>query len=98
MLPKPVKPKQGCQMADFGTQNINLGKFFRVVKLKAFYILWPLGLFGIFCGHLLYFMVILYSFLPFWYIVPRKSGNPESKCSRACEGLKNVANKSLPHT
>jgi hypothetical protein len=29
-------------------------------------ILWP---FGIFCGHLV-------NFPPFWYFVPRKSGNP----------------------
>jgi hypothetical protein len=29
-------------------------------------ILWP---FGIFCGNLVYFS-------PFWYVVPKKSGNP----------------------
>jgi hypothetical protein len=30
------------------------------------YILWPFGIFG---GNLVYFS-------PFWYIVPKKSGNP----------------------
>jgi hypothetical protein len=37
---------------------------------------------GIFCGHLVYFMVIWYilwplsTFLPFWYVVPRKIWQP----------------------
>jgi hypothetical protein len=27
-------------------------------------------------GHLVYFVVIWYTFFPFWYVVPKKSGNP----------------------
>jgi hypothetical protein len=34
--------------------------------MAIWYILW---LFGIFCGH-------WYIISPFWYVVPRKSGNP----------------------
>jgi hypothetical protein len=36
------------------------------------YIYWPLG---IFYGHLEYFVLI---FPPFWYVVHKKSGNPDS--------------------
>jgi hypothetical protein len=60
---------QGCQMAYFQTQNPNLGKFLRVwhwkmlvyfmaiwyIFMAIWYILWP---FGIFYGHLVYFMAI----------------------------------------
>jgi hypothetical protein len=64
-------------MAYFQNKNLNLGKFWRVLQWKMsvyfiaiwsmivgtiWYILWP---FGIFSGHLVYFMVIWY-FFPFW--------------------------------
>jgi hypothetical protein len=42
------------------TKNPNCGKFWRV--LKCWYILWP---FGIFYGHLIYFMAIWYILRPF---------------------------------
>jgi hypothetical protein len=58
---------QGCQMAHFRTKNFNLDKFLRVLqwKILVYYMaMWSiLWLFNIFCGHLVYFMVI-------WYIFP----------------------------
>jgi hypothetical protein len=47
---------------------------------RCWYILWPFGifyvlLFGIFGGHMEYFMVIWYIF-PFWYVLPRKIWQP----------------------
>jgi hypothetical protein len=54
-------------MAYFQTKNPNLGKFWRVLQrelvayfIAFWFILWP---FGIFCDHLVYFIVI-------WYIFP----------------------------
>jgi hypothetical protein len=32
--------------------------------------------FGIFCGHLVHFMVIWFIFSPFWCVVPRKIWQP----------------------
>jgi hypothetical protein len=32
--------------------------------------------FGKFYGHSLYFVIILVYFFPFWYVVPKESGNP----------------------
>jgi hypothetical protein len=66
-------------MVYFQTKK-NWGKFWRVLQWKMMVYLtaiWSISLpFGIFFGHLVYFMVI-------WYIVPRfgmlyqeKSGNP----------------------
>jgi hypothetical protein len=46
---------QGCQMVCFQTKNSNLGKFSRALDRKNGYILWP---FGIFYGHLGFFMTI----------------------------------------
>jgi hypothetical protein len=60
--PIRCRRKQGCQMAYFQTQNTNLGKFWRVLQWKMFVYLWP---FGIFYGHLVYFMVIWYRFSHF---------------------------------
>jgi hypothetical protein len=51
---------QGCQMVCFLTKNTNLGKFWRVLQWKMlvyFMADWSiLRPFGIFCGHLIYFM------------------------------------------
>jgi hypothetical protein len=38
------------------------------------YILWPSG---IFCGHLVYFMIIKYTFFLFGVLYQEKSGNPD---------------------
>jgi hypothetical protein len=67
--------EQGCQMAYLQTKNPKLGKFWRVLQWKM---LRPFGKhtlrpFGIFCGHIVYFMVIWYIFSRvFWYVVPRE--------------------------
>jgi hypothetical protein len=68
-------------LPDFQAKNPNLGKFWRVLQLKmlvyfmaktSIYI-WP---FGTFCGHLVYFMVILYIFPNFGMLYHEYSGNP----------------------
>jgi hypothetical protein len=52
----------------------NVGNFMAIWN-----ILWP---FGIFCGHLVYFVTIWYisrafgTFSPFWYVIPRKIWQP----------------------
>jgi hypothetical protein len=55
------------------------GKFWRVLKWKMlvyYMVIWSiLRLFGVFCGHLVYFMFLVY-FLPYWYVVPRKIWQP----------------------
>jgi hypothetical protein len=59
----------------------NGGLFYgHLVYFKTiWYFLWQ---FGIFCGNSVYFVAIWYVlwavgiFFPFWYVVPRKSGNP----------------------
>jgi hypothetical protein len=53
---------QGCQMAYFLTKNPNLGKFWRVLQFKMSAIWSILRPFGIFCGHLIYFIFIWYAF------------------------------------
>jgi hypothetical protein len=68
--------RQGCQMVCFQTKNPNLGKFWRVLKWKFFYILRPSGLFY---GHRKYFIAIwdiLWSFGTFFPVLEEKSGNP----------------------
>jgi hypothetical protein len=70
-------------MAYFQTQNLNLGKFWRVLRWTTMLVyfmttesyLWP---FGIFCGHLVCFMVIWYNPPPppFWCVVQRKIWQP----------------------
>jgi hypothetical protein len=56
----------GCQMVTFQTKNPILGKFCRVLQwnmLAYFMAVWyTLQPFGIFCGHLLYLIVIPYTF------------------------------------
>jgi hypothetical protein len=53
--------------------------------MVIWYILWS---FGIFYGHLVYFMVIWYIlwsfgiFFPFWYVVPRKIWQPVNKAAK----------------
>jgi hypothetical protein len=64
-------------MVYFKTKNPNLGIFRRALKWKIF---------GIFYGHLVYFMTIWYNIwplwlfgilFPFWYVCDQeKSGNP----------------------
>jgi hypothetical protein len=67
-------------MVFFQTKNPNLGKFLRVLQWKMLVdfmavrsILRP---FGVFCGHMNYFMFIWYTFFSFWYFVPRKIWQP----------------------
>jgi hypothetical protein len=68
---------QECQMVYFQTKNPNLGIFRRVLKWKMFCyrleyfivlwcILWQVGKIS---GRLVYYYL-------FWYVLPRKSGNP----------------------
>jgi hypothetical protein len=65
-------------MADFQTKNPNLGQFWWDLQVAMEAI-------GVFCGNLVYFMVIWYIlwqfgifygylvyFFPFWDVVPRK--------------------------
>jgi uncharacterized Tic20 family protein len=57
---------QGCQMVYFQTKNPDMGKFYRLWQWKMlvyFIAVWSiLRPFGIFCGHLVYFMVSWYDF------------------------------------
>jgi hypothetical protein len=78
--------KQGCQMVCFPTkypglavENLGILYFHLVYFTSIGNILWP---FGIFCGHLVYFVVIWYSFSHFsiLYQVARKTWQP---CSNA---------------
>jgi hypothetical protein len=63
-------PSQGCQI--FKPKNTNLGKFWRELKgkmLAYFTAIWYiLRRLDICCGHLVYFVVIWYTFSPFWYL------------------------------
>jgi hypothetical protein len=67
-------------MVCFQTKNTNLGKFWRVLQWKMllyFMAIWSiLPQFGIFCGHLVYFMVSWYIFLSVGMLYQEKSGNP----------------------
>jgi hypothetical protein len=77
-------------MVDFRTKNANLVKFWSVLQWKMLghliyftAILWP---FGIFCSHLVYFVVILVHFVVilvyfsrFGLLHKEKSGNPDTK-------------------
>jgi hypothetical protein len=65
-------------MVYFQTKNANLGKFRLAIKYVGKFmdvssILLP---FGIFCGHLVYFVVILVYFSHFGMLYQEKSGNP----------------------
>jgi hypothetical protein len=64
----------------FQTKNPNLSKFWSVLqwkKLVNFMDIWPiLRPFGIFCGHLVYFVVILVYFSSVGMLCREKSGNP----------------------
>jgi H+/Cl- antiporter ClcA len=70
---------QGCQMVCFQTKDSNLVKFSRALDWKNGYILWP---FGIFYGHLGYFVFSWYilcsfgTFFRFWYHGPIKIWQP----------------------
>jgi hypothetical protein len=71
---------QGGQMAYFQTKNPNLGKFWRDLQWNILAFLWP---FGIFYGHLVYFVAVGYILFllfaivfPFWYVAPRKIWQP----------------------
>jgi hypothetical protein len=68
-------------MVYFQTKNPNWGKFWRVLQrmmlvyfVDIWYILRPIGMY---CGLSVHFIVIyIVYFSPFWYIAPKKSGNP----------------------
>jgi hypothetical protein len=70
---------QGCQMANFQTKNPIRVNFCRVLQWKVLVYYMSFGsilrLFGIFCGHMVYFVVI-WNFYPFWYVATKKTGNP----------------------
>jgi hypothetical protein len=78
----------------FSNKNLNLGKFCRALqqKMLGYYssiwsILW---LFGISCGHLVYFVGLRISFPRFGrYVIPKKCGNPD------LQQLKSVLHKSI---
>jgi hypothetical protein len=68
-------------MVYFQTKNPNLGKFRSVLERKMlvnFMAIWSISLpYGIFYGHLVYFVAILVPiFFPFWYAVQRKIWQP----------------------
>jgi hypothetical protein len=61
--------KQGCQMAYFQTKNHNFGKYMEGLAMKDEYllgILSTLRLFGIFCDHLVHFVLIWFIIFNFW--------------------------------
>jgi hypothetical protein len=72
---------QGCQMVCFQTKNQKLGTFWRVLQWKImvyFMVIWSiLRPFDIFYGHLVYLVVIGYSFPRFGILHQEKSGNPD---------------------
>jgi hypothetical protein len=76
--------RQGCQMVYFQTKNPKSDKYWRVLQwkmLKYFWAIWSIfWLFGIFCGHLLYYVVIWYIFRRFGMLYQEKSGNPGQRC------------------
>jgi hypothetical protein len=57
-------------MADFQTKNPNLGQFWWDLQVAMEAI-------GVFCGNLVYFMVIWYTFSRFGMLSQEKSGNPD---------------------
>jgi hypothetical protein len=63
-------------MVCFRTKNPNLGKFLRALEGKMLVLFRAISNilrpFGIFYGHLVYFVVISYIVPQFWYVVPRK--------------------------
>jgi hypothetical protein len=78
--------RQGCQMEYFQTKIPNLGKFCRILKFKMmvgiFLIILFIALsFGIFCGHLVHFMLIWYIFPGLGKLHQEKSGNPDFRCN-----------------
>jgi hypothetical protein len=50
--PVVMPSQQGCQMVCFRTKNPNLGKFWRALEWKSWYVLWP---FGKYHSHFVYF-------------------------------------------
>jgi hypothetical protein len=64
----------GCQMVYFQTKRPNLGKLWRALDCKMLLYFWP---FGIFYGHLRYFITIWCIFSGFGVMHQEKSGNPE---------------------
>jgi hypothetical protein len=84
--PCSLPTDQGCQMVSFQTKNPNLGIFWRALDWKIwiyFMAIWNiLQTFGIFYGHLEYFMTIWYICVNlvhlfwFWYYVRRKIWQP----------------------
>jgi hypothetical protein len=81
-----MAPDQVCQMVCFQTKNCNSGKFWRVLPweiLVNFKTIWSiLRPLEIFCGHLVYFVVICYIFPRFGILDQEKSANPLSRPSR----------------
>jgi hypothetical protein len=77
-----ARSDQGCQMVYFQTKNTNLGKFWRVLKLKMLVYFIHIGSifrpFGIFYSHLVYFPSFWYIFNPFGMLYQEKSGDPGS--------------------
>jgi hypothetical protein len=67
-------------MVYFQTKNPNLGKFWKVLQWKMLEVLRAslsiLRQNGIFYGHLVHFVVILYIFPRFGILCREKSGNP----------------------
>jgi hypothetical protein len=67
-------------MVYFQNKNPTLGKFGRALEWKGLVYLMPIlniiRLFGVFYGQFVNFLVILYTFSPFWYVVTRKIWQP----------------------
>jgi hypothetical protein len=60
--------RQCCQMVHFKIKKSRFESILEGLEMEEV---------GIFYCHLVYFVKIWYTCVPFWYAVPKKSGNPE---------------------
>jgi hypothetical protein len=76
--------EQGCQMVSFRTKNPNLGKFWRALYGKYWYILGPFGILYRYLGSFMTTWYFWCSFgmyiFPVWYHVPRKIWQTCCRC------------------
>jgi hypothetical protein len=79
-MPSAKWEQQGCQMVCFQTKNIYSGNFWRALRCNMLVYFWT---FGLFYGHLIYFVAIRYilckfgkNFSRFGTLCQEKSGNP----------------------
>jgi hypothetical protein len=68
-------------MPYFQTKNYNWGKFWRDLQWKILVNFMVICFYCHFCGHSVY-LWLFGIFFPFWYVVPKKSGNPAQRWIR----------------